>query len=69
MILVIKPRFDDAYSRNNLPNKNDWAYVINLDEYKSIRTDWTTFHVNGHNATYFDSFGVEYKLKKKIKNS
>ena len=39
---------------------NDEAYVINLDEYKSIGTHWITLYVNGDNITYFDSFGVEY---------
>ena len=38
------------------------AYIINLDEYKSIRTHWTALHVNGDNVTYFDTFGVEYIL-------
>ena len=29
-----EPRFNGAYSRNNLPEKiKDVAYVINLDEY------------------------------------
>ena len=26
-----EPRFDDAFSRNNLSRLKDWAYVINLD--------------------------------------
>ena len=26
-----EPRFDDAFSRNNLRRLKDWAYVINLD--------------------------------------
>ena len=38
------------------------AYIINLDEYKSIRTHWIALHVNGDNVTYFDTFGVEYIL-------
>ena len=30
-------RFNDVYSRNNLPNKiKKEAYVINLDEYENI---------------------------------
>ena len=32
-------KFNDVYSRNNLPKINDQAYVINLDEYESIGTD------------------------------
>ena len=35
-------------------------YVINLDEYKSIRTHWLNLIVNGNIITYFDSFGVEH---------
>ena len=35
-----KPIFNGVYSRNNLPKVKDWAYVINLDEYKSIGTHW-----------------------------
>ena len=29
-----EPKFHGAYSRNNLPNIKDGAYVINLDNYK-----------------------------------
>ena len=32
-----KPKFNGVYSRNNLPKIKDGVYVINLDEYKSIR--------------------------------
>ena len=35
-----KPKFNDVYSRNNLPKIKNGAYVINLDEYKSIGTHW-----------------------------
>ena len=31
-----EPRLNDAYSGNNLPKIKDGAYVISLDEYKSI---------------------------------
>ena len=54
------PKFDDVYSRNNLSKIKDGAYTINLDEYKSIGTNWIVLHVNDNNATYFDSFGVEH---------
>ena len=33
-----EPRLNDVYSRNNLPKTKDGAYLINLDEYKSIGT-------------------------------
>ena len=61
---IIKPKFNGAYSRNNLPKIKDGAYVINIDEFKSIGTSWTAFHVNGNNVTYFESFGVENIPKK-----
>ena len=37
-------------------------YVINLDEYESIRTHWIVLYMNGDNVTYFDNFGFEYIL-------
>ena len=54
------PKFNGVYSRNNLSKIKDGAYAINLDEYKSIGTNWIVLHVNDNNATYFDSFGVEH---------
>ena len=33
-----EPKLNGVYSRNNLPKIKDGAYVINLVEYKSIRT-------------------------------
>ena len=38
----------------------DGAYIINLDEYESIGTQWISLYVNDNNVTYFDSFGVEH---------
>ena len=55
-----------VYSRNNLPKAKDGAYVINLDEYKSIGTHWIALYVNGNNAISFDSFGVEHISKEII---
>ena len=61
--------FKYVSSRNNLPKLKDGAYVINLDEYESIRTHWTALHPNGNStrasndAIYFDSFEVEHILK------
>ena len=54
-----EPKFNSVYSKNNLPKIKDETNVINLDEYKLIGTHWIVLHVNGNNATYFDSFGVE----------
>ena len=42
-----EPRFNGAYSRDNLPDKmKDWAYSINLDEY----SDWIALYVNKKNC-------------------
>ena len=61
-------KFNGVYSRNNLSKIKDGAYVINLDEYKSIRTHWKALYVNGNNIIYFDSFGVEH-IPKEIEKS
>ena len=46
----IESKLNGVYSRNNLPKtKKDRAYVINLDEYKSIGTHWIALYVNGNN--------------------
>ena len=47
------------YSIHNLPKIKYGAYVINLDEYESLETDWIALYVNTNNIVYFDSFGVE----------
>ena len=56
-----EPKFNVVYSRNNSPKVKDGAYVINLDQFKSIRTLWVAFYANDNNVTYFDSFGAEIK--------
>ena len=33
-------KFNGFCSRNNLPKIKDETYIINTDEYKSIRTHW-----------------------------
>ena len=55
-----RSKLNCVYSRNNLPKIKDGVYAINLDEYKSIGTHWIALYVNGNNAIYFDSFGVEH---------
>ena len=60
-----EPRYTRVYSRNNLPEIKDWAYVTNLHECKSIETRWIAFYVNGNNAS-FGSFGVKC-IPKEIK--
>ena len=61
-----EPKFNGVYSRDNLPKIKDGAYVINLDEYSDIGTDWVALYVNNNNVTYFDSIGVEH-IPKEIK--
>ena len=56
-------RINSVCSRDNLPQINDWAYVINLDEYSDIETHWVALYVSNNDVTYFDSFGVEHVPK------
>ena len=54
-------RFNGVYSRDNLTEIKDGAYVINPDEYSDIGTHQVALYVNNNNSvTYFDSFGVEH---------
>ena len=57
-----EPRFNEVFSRDNLPNNNsnnnnnnnndnnnnikNGSYVINLDEYRDIGTHWVALYVN-----------------------
>ena len=41
-----KLKSNGVYSRNNLPKIKDEAYLINLDEHKSIGTHWRALYVN-----------------------
>ena len=61
-----KSKFKSFYSRNNLYNIMDEAYVTDLDYYNSIGIHWTDLYVNGDNVTFFDSFVVEH-IPKEIK--
>ena len=58
-----EPKFNGVYSRNSLPKIKDRAYVIILDEFKSIGTHWIALYVDTENVTYFDSFGGEHVPK------
>ena len=57
------PKFNSAYSRNNLHKIKDGAYVVNLDEFKSIGTHWIALYVNYNSVTCFKNFGVEHVPK------
>ena len=61
-----EPIFNGIYSRDNLTEIKDGAFVINLDEYSHIGTHWVALYVNNNDVTYFDSFGVEH-IPKEIK--
>ena len=59
-----EPRFNGAFSRNNLPKKiKDGAYVINLDEYADVGTQRVALFCNKIEIVCFDSFGVEHVPK------
>ena len=58
------PRFNGVFSIKNLPKKiKDGAYLINLDEYADVGTDWIALFCNKNEIVYFDSFGVEHILE------
>ena len=61
-----EPRFKGVYSRDNLTEIKDGAYIINLDEYSDIGTHWVALYVHNDNVTYFYSFDVE-NFQKEIK--
>ena len=66
-----QPKFNDVYSRINLPKIKDEAYIINLDEYESIATHQIALYVIAKSLTYFNWFGVEHilrEIRKFIKN-
>ena len=58
-----EPIFNGIYSRDNLTEIKDGAFVINLDEYSHIGTHWVALYVNNNDVTYCDSFGKEHILK------
>ena len=54
-------------NNNNNNNIKNGAYVINLDEYRDIRTHWVALYINNKTIIYFDSFGVEHIPKEIMK--
>ena len=51
-----EPIFIGVYSRDNLQDKvKDRAFVVNLDEYSDIGTNWIDLYTLNNNVTYFDS--------------
>ena len=67
-----EPRFNGVFSRNNLPEKiKDRAFLINLDEYADVDTQWIALFCNRNEIVYFDSFGVEHvpeEVKEFVRN-
>ena len=61
-----EPKFNGVYSRSNSPKIRDGAYVINLDEYRSIRAHWIALYINGKNVAYLDTLENDY-IPKQIK--
>ena len=59
-----EPGFNGVYSRDNLPKMiKNGAYVINLDEYADVATNWIALYVKNNEVIYLDSFGVEHVPK------
>ena len=47
-----EPRFNGAYSRDNLPDRmKDGAFVINLNQYSDIGTHWIALCILNNNVT------------------
>ena len=46
-----EPKFNGIYSNKHLTKIRGETYVINLDEYKSIRTHWIALRLSGDNVT------------------
>ena len=55
-----EPRFNSAFSKDNLPRIKDGKYVINLFDKQSKGTHWLSLFFDRHTAVYFDSFKIEY---------
>ena len=63
-----EPRFNGAFSRNNLPKKiKDEAYVINLDDYADVGTHWIALFVT-EMELFFSIVSALKMFLKKSKN-
>ena len=54
------PHFRGVFMRDNLPRKGPWkreCAIINLDDARGPGTHWVAYRKDGHDVTYFDSFG------------
>ena len=60
-----EPKFNGVYSRDNFPKRiNDGAYVINLDEYADVGTNWIALYVNNVEFIYLTVSDLNMFLKK-----
>ena len=62
---------NSVYSRNNLSKIKGGTYIINLDEYESIGTQWIALYMNDKSVNYLDSLGVGHipkQIRKFIRN-
>ena len=56
-----EPRINEVYFRDYLSiNIMDGAYVINLDKYTAVASNWIAFYISNNVVNYFDRFGVEH---------
>ena len=56
-----EPRFNGAYSRNNLPEKvKDGTYILNPLMKMQTLINWIALFCNRSEIVYFDSFSAEY---------
>ena len=63
--------FNGVFTRNNLSNLQNGAYVINLDHSENTGTHWIVAYVKKDEVICFDSFGAEYipkEIMEKTKN-
>ena len=64
----IENRFDNVYSRNNLPEKiKDGAYAVNLDEYAGVGTHWLLYFVTEVRFFFFSIALVLNTFLKRLK--
>ena len=68
-----EPKFNGVYSRDNSLDKiKDEVYVINLDQYADIGTQYIALYALNNDLTYFESFGIEHipkEMKRFIGNT
>ena len=61
-----EPPFKTVYSRYNLPDVKDGAFIPDLDEYVHNGNHCIDIYVKNDKITNFNSFGVN-KLQKRFK--